>query len=209
MSIKFNANNGNMKLPNLTSKTLKHEVEHLSTPLSKKFTPLSTDTKELLKAWDIKITEMLISKLKKEKERLSHKTLQLQQKYLKSTKKTETTPHISFEDIKKSHHKIPEIQSKINTQFQTLKETYPNIKFTRYQATQLQSIFEHYGLCLKKESDARVEFLTIKEQYGPNDYKVHIEDYKVKKAHHDTNEAETRLYDLLYAFHQVNKKRKA
>jgi hypothetical protein len=168
------------------------------------------DQELLIKHWNQIILGKLIAKLKGFHEKASQKLEKIEGKALKARSKKDTTPqHDIASLIGHIHPESPHVKNCITKQLEVIGETYPNLKLTFYQYKEVVHSLDELCNCLSKEEQEERTLQRMKRTMNPNNYKVHIEEYKAKKAVQDVIQCEQKLHHLFYVFHQINEKRMA
>ena len=192
-------------------KSLQKELKSKKSVLCQKCaTEKGTDQELLIVQWNQIILKKLIAKLRNFHQKASRKLEIIEEKALKENTKRETTPQHDISSlITHLHPKSDHVKNCITKQLEVLGETYPNLKLTFYQYKEVIHSLDELCECLSAEDQEERTLLRMKRTMNPNDYKVHIEEYKAKKAVQDVIHCEQKLHHLFYVFHQVNEKRMA
>lgn len=173
-----------------------------------KLTPVAREEK--IQQWDQVIVHGLYEKLGHALLELEHLKLRCEDSFVARQVHSENTPYFDIlslvEFIETDDEKVKQA---LYLEMQTVSEIYPELRITEHQWYQVLDCLRELVSSMELERKAEFDYRQMKEHHSFNDYRVHLEYFKVKKAAQQVFEVEQRLHHLIKRIDQTNSMKSA
>lgn len=173
-----------------------------------KLTPAAREAK--IHEWDQMIVRGLYEKLGHVLLELEHLKTRCEHSFVSRHVQLENTPYFDILSLVEYVETDDErVKQAVYLEMQTVSEIYPELRITEHQWYQSLDCLRGLVGAMEFERKAEHDYKQMKEHRSFNDYRVHLEYFKVKKAAQQVFEVEQRLHHLIKIFDQMNKTKSA
>lgn len=165
---------------------------------------------EKIQQWDQVVIRGLYEKLGHALLELEHLKLRCEDSFVARQVHSENTPYfdiLSLVDFIETDDE--KVKQATYLEMQTVSETYPELRITEHQWYQVLECLRELVATMELERKAEFDYKQMKEQHSFNDYRVHLEYFKVKKTAQQVFEVEQRLHHLMKRIDQTNSMKSA